>query len=233
MGGWRQPVDGIHDLGGMHGFGRVAPDPTDQAVNRSGQPRFHHAWEGRVVGMFLPLLVQGWFDIDAFRHAIERLAPAFYLQSHYFERWRHSVAANLERAGVLGAGELQARVEALRAGRPPAAAAPAPPPPQPPAPGFLRSLDAAPAFAPGDAVRARSFHPAGHTRLPRYARGARGHVVRWHGAFVFPDTHAHGLGEQPQHLYSVAFEGRELWGEDGEPGLLVHLDLFESYLEAA
>jgi nitrile hydratase beta subunit len=225
-------VDGIHDLGGMHGFGSVAPEATDQAVNRTARPRFRQAWEGRVVGMFVPLLIQGWFGIDAFRHGIERLAPAFYLQSHYFERWRHSVADNLLRAGVLAPGELEARVEALRAGRAPAPARP-PPPPRPPEPGFVRAIDAAPRFAVGDRVRSRSFHPPGHTRLPRYARGKRGRVERVHPAFVFPDSNAHGRGEQPQYLYTVAFASRELWDEDGEPGLTVNLDLFESYLERA
>ena len=224
-------MDGIHDLGGMHGFGRVDLDPEDQAVNRSGQPHFHHPWEGRVVGMFLPLLVQGWFNIDAFRHGIETLGPAFYLQSHYFERWRHSVAANLVRAGVLAEGELEARTEALRQGRAAAPAAPLPAPPQPPDPGFVREIAAAPRFAEGQWVRARKIHPPGHTRLPRYARGKRGRVERVLPGFVFPDAHAHGQGEEPQYLYSVAFQGGELWGDDGEPGLVVYLDLFESYLE--
>jgi nitrile hydratase len=226
-------VDGIHDLGGMHGFGPIELDPEDQAVNRTGQPHFHQAWEGRVAGMMLPLLIQGWFNIDAFRHGIERLGPAFYLQSHYFERWRHSVADNLLCAGVLEEGELEARVQALREGRAPANAAPLPPPPQPAEPGFVREIEAAPLFAQGDPVRAGSFHGTGHTRLPRYARGRRGRVERVHPGFVFPDTQAHGLGENPQYLYGVAFPGVELWGDDAEPGLVVNLDLFESYLEPA
>jgi nitrile hydratase len=82
-------------------------------------------------------------------------------------------------------------------------------------------------------VRARSFHPAGHTRLPRYARGKRGRIEAVYAAYVFPDTHAHDRGEEPQHLYSVAFPGEELWGPDAEPGTVVHLDLFEPYLEPA
>jgi nitrile hydratase len=226
-------VDGIHDLGGMHGFGRLDLDPADQEVNRSFRPRFHHAWEGRVVGMFVPLLGQGWFNIDAFRHGIETEGPAFYLQSLYFERWRHTVAKNLLRAGVLEDGELEARVEALRAGREPAPAGPLPAPPQPPEPGFVREVDASPRFTVGDAVRADTRHPPGHTRLPRYARGKTGRVGCVHPAFVFPDTNAHGLGERPQYLYTVCFEGSELWGGDAEPGLVVSLDLFESYLEPA
>ncbi len=218
-------MNGIHDLGGMHGFGRVEVEPDE--------PRFHAPWEGRVVGMFIPLLIQGWFPIDAFRHGIESLDPAFYLRASYFERWRSSIAANLVRRGVLQEGELEARTEALRAGETPRPAAPPPAPPRPPEPGFVREIDAAPRFAASQAVRARNLHPAGHTRLPRYARGKPGRVERVHPAFVFPDANAHREGEQPQYLYTVCFDGRDLWGADAEPGLVVSLDLFESYLEPA
>jgi nitrile hydratase len=85
----------------------------------------------------------------------------------------------------------------------------------------------------GESVRARNLHPAGHTRLPRYVRGRRGVIHRVRPACIFPDTHAHGRGENPQHLYSVRFEASELWGDAAEPGAAVHLDLFEPYLEPA
>ena len=154
-------MDGIHDLGGMHGFGPVELDPEDQAVNRTGQPHFHQAWEGRVVGMMFPLLIQGWFNIDAFRHGIEVLEPVFYLRAPYFERWRSTVVMNLIAAGVLTADEVEARIVALREGRAPAPARPLPPLPQPPEPGFVREVDSPPRFATGARVRARDLFEAG------------------------------------------------------------------------
>ena len=95
---------------------------------------------------------------------------------------------------------------------------------------FIRETGATPRFVPGDPVRTRAMHPHGHTRLPRYARGKRGVVHCCHGIHVFPDTNAHGEGEQPQPLYSVRFDARELWGESAEPNQAVHIDLWESYL---
>ncbi len=218
-------MDGIHDLGGMHGFGRV---PV-----ADGEPRFHAAWEGRVAGITIRLLSLGYFNIDAFRHAIENLDPVDYLSWPYFARWRHSVEANLVAAGWLSRDELETRLRELEAGARPRSRGQLPRrlEPQPPPAGFARELDRAARFRVGSIVRARDLHPAGHTRLPRYARGRRGRVERVHGAFVFPDSHAHGLGEQPQHLYSVRFDASELWGGDAEPGTCVALDLFESYLE--
>ena len=215
-------MNGIHDLGGMHGFGAIEVEP--------GERGFHAHWEGRVVGVFVAMLAQGWLNMDAFRHGIERLPPAVYLGASYFERWRRSIEGNLAHAGVLVDGELEGRVAALREGTAAAPAAAPPEPLAPSAPGFVRSVEAAPRFAAGDAVRARNLHPEGHTRLPRYVRGRCGRVDRVHPAFVFPDTNAHGRGECPQHLYTVVFAGAELWGDDAEPGSSVRIDLFESYL---
>lgn len=219
-------MDGIHDLGGMHGFGAVDRGGDD------GQPRFHAPWEGRVVGAFLLTLLRGWYNIDAWRHGIECLDPVDYLRAPYFERWRCSLEAQLQRAGVLEAGELEARVEALRSGREPASALPAPAAPPLPTPGYQRALERPPRFAVGDPVRPRNLHPSGHTRLPRYVRGRPGRVAGVRGGFVFPDRHALGEGECPQWLYNVRFEAAALWGGDTEPNAAVHLDLFESYLEA-
>ena len=101
-----------------------------------------------------------------------------------------------------------------------------------PTAGFVRPVDRAPRHAVGATVRACNVHPPGHTRLPRYVRGKRGVVHRVHAAFVFPDANAHGAGEDPQYLYTVRFDGAELWGRDAEPGAAVHVDLFEPYLEA-
>jgi nitrile hydratase len=139
--------------------------------------------------------------------------------------------------GVLDAGELAAR-QAFFAARPDAPATEALRGPLPARPAaraqwaqdVIRDTGATPRFAAGAAVRTREVHPHGHTRLPRYARGKRGVIHRCHGIHVFPDTHAHGQGEQPQPLYSVRFDARELWGESAEPNQAVHIDLWESYL---
>ena len=213
-------VDGIHDLGGMHGFG---PVPVEAA-----EPVFHASWERRVLGMVYQVVGFGWTTIDAFRHGIERVPPLAYLTAGYYGRWLASLETVLVEAGVLSAGAVERRVAGeesatvtLPAGLPH------------PTSGFVRPLDTRPHFAPGDAVRARSIHPSGHTRLPRYVRGHRGVIHRRLPPCVYPDTNAHGLGEQPQHLYTARFAGTELWGKDAEAGTVVHVDLFEPYLEPA
>jgi nitrile hydratase len=103
---------------------------------------------------------------------------------------------------------------------------------QPTAPGSLRTVDTPPRFAPGDRVRARADGNAGHTRLPRYTRGHHGTVVAVRPAQVLPDTHAHFVAENAQHVYSVAFDPTELWGEDAERFTLT-IDLYDDYLEPA
>ena len=212
-------MNGIHDMGGMHGFGAI-PVEADEPV-------FHARWEARVFG-----LIQGFpgRNIDAGRHAIERLDPVAYLANGYYGRWLAAFERGLAGAGVLAPGELEAR---MRAGAPPAPAAAAGPrePFRSVRPDYARAVDRAPAFAAGQRVRTRNHQPAGHTRLPGYARCRRGQVERLHGAMVYPDDHAHGRGESPQHLYGVRFEARELWGADAEPGVSVCIDLFEPYLE--
>jgi nitrile hydratase subunit beta len=232
-------MDGIHDLGGMHGFGPVRVEQDE--------PVFHARWEGRVLaltgasgGSFTP-------NLDKFRHAIERLDPVTYLTAGYYGRWLRAMETRLVEAGALESGAVDRRARELarepdRGGpRASEVASAAPRVTEPsesraraaerPRSRFLREIDRKPRFRAGDAVRARSIHPPGHTRLPRYARGKRGRIASVYAAYVFPDTNAHDLGEAPQHLYSVAFAGEELWGPDAEPGTLVHLDLFEPYLE--
>jgi nitrile hydratase len=220
-------VDGIHDLGGMHGFGPVEVEP--------GEPTFHETWQGRVAGMMGLLMARGAFNIDAFRHAIERLDPVSYLTIGYYGRWLASVVDRLQAAGFLAPGELEARVASLAAGKPPLPAQRVEREPEPPGRdllGYRRDVGKA-RFALGDAVRARASSTAGHTRLPGYARGRLGHVTRLHGGFVFPDTNAHDAGEQPQHLYTVCYTAHELWGDEAEAPGSVYLDLFEPYLESA
>jgi nitrile hydratase len=198
---------------------------------------FHAAWEAAVLAMMRAGGARGLFNIDEFRHGIERMTPADYLRASYYEKWLDGVSRLLVEKGVVSARELAGR-QAFFEARPdaPATAALAGPlPPRPPSnPGWvqdaIRETGAAPRFAPGEPVRTREIHPHGHTRLPRYARGRRGVIHRCHGIHVFPDTNAHGLGEQPQPLYSVRFDARELWGEAAEPNQAVHIDLWESYL---
>jgi hypothetical protein len=191
-------MDGIHDLGGMHGFGPV--------VMGCEEPVFHAAWEGRVFALAGLAVAGGLANPDAFRHAIERLSPVEYLTAGYYGRW----LAALERL-VAERGALPRRAAAATA---------------------RRDAPRGPRFVAGDAVVARNVHPAGHTRLPRYVRGRRGVVALVHPAWVFPDTNAHERGEHPQHVYAVRFAATELWGDDVDPATSVHVDLFESYLEA-
>ena len=202
-----------HDVGGRLGFGAIARERNE--------PVFHADWERRAMGIVYCAVGFGWVNLDAFRHGIERMPPRDYLRASYYERWLASLERVLPEAGVTAPG--------FR--------------PAPIAPGarFERAAGAA-RFAVGERVRAkpraseavRELHPAArHTRLPGYAGGKRGIVVHARGGFVFPDTHAHGEGEQPQHLYTVRFAARELWGDAAENGASVCVDLFEPYLEAA
>jgi nitrile hydratase len=177
-------------------------------------------------------------NIDEFRHARERLPPVRYLADGYFEQWLESLGRLLVEKGVLGPEELEARTgffQAHPAADPGTAVTPREPPPRAGVAeaSFRRSVPAPARFKAGDAVITRNLHPAGHTRLPRYARGKRGVVERAHGGWVFPDTNARGEGEQPQHLYTVRFDARELWGDSAEPRQAVYLDCWDSYLDPA
>lgn len=194
-------MDGIHDLGGKQGFG-PSLEERDDAV-------FHAAWEKRVFGIANLLLAAGCFNVDEFRHAVERVDPVAYLSEGYYGRWLGGVEQLVAEAGGSPTPAPDARQLAGR------------------------EVDRPPQFAVGDAVLTRNHYRPGHTRLPAYARARRGRVEVLQGAWVLPDTHAHGRGECPEHVYAVRFEGRELWGSDAEPGTSVCIDLFESYLEPA
>lgn len=216
-------MNGAADLGGMMGFGPVVPEPE-------GEP-FHADWERRTLALTLAIGGAGRWSIDASRHARESLPPAHYLSSSYFAIWIAALERLLVESGLVGTDEIAQRrtlrhgeqVPVLRAADVPAVLATGTP--------YERQLDEPPRFAPGQRVRTRNMHPAGHTRLPRYARGRVGVIERVHGAHVLPDAKAHGAGEQPQWLYGVRFDGRELWGDDAEPGLTVLIDAWEGYLE--
>lgn len=212
-------MNGIHDLGGRDGFGRVSVEEDE--------PVFHADWEARVFGMVAATRLPP--NVDAFRHAIERMDPLHYLAASYYERWMSGLETRLLDEGLLEPGEVDAR---LRGGRAPAPTA-ARPATAPGPGGARREIGRAPRFAVGDRVRARNLQPKGHTRLPAYARGHTGTIAIVHPAWVLPDTHAHGRGEHAQYAYAVRFSARELFGEDGDPTACVHVDLFESYLEPA
>lgn len=224
-------MNGVHDVGGMHGFGRIRREASE--------PIFHAPWEGRVRAMMMTLIRRGVFNLDEMRRAIESIPPAEYLASSYYERWLAALRMLLVEKGVLTAKEItemiravghetQAPQRASGQGAPGSAAAllvaPAPAP-------VPLGAAASARFRPGDPVVARNRHIKGHTRLPRYIRGKRGVIDRVHGVYTFPDTHAHGLGENPQPVYSVWFSARALWGDTAAPGDSVYIDLWESYLD--
>lgn len=224
-------MNGVHDMGGMHGFGPV--------VREAHEPVFHAPWEGVVYAINR---LRGWlgYSIDESRYAIESMPPQQYLASSYYERWLYGVERNLLQKGLITREELEAKLAYFRAH--PDAEVPRREDParlaelerelRAPA-RFARPVDSPPRFRVGDAVLTRRDQPRGHTRLPRYARGRRGVIHAHHGGYIFPDTHAHGLGEHPQHLYTVCFEAAELWGASAEPNERIYLDLWESYLEPA
>ena len=218
-------MNGVHDMGGMHGMGPIAPEPAE--------PVFHERWEARVFALNRAVGVLGKWNIDAGRHSRERIPPADYLRMSYYEKWLAGLIMLLKESGLVTDAELESGQPA------PGTAKTA----QPLTPeqvarlitargGYERPVNEPPRFAIGQAVRAKKINPTGHTRLPRYARGCVGTIDRVHGAHVFPDSNAHFHSERPQHLYSVRFPARELWGK-AAPRDAVYIDLWEDYLEPA
>ena len=219
-------MNGVHDLGGMHGFG-----PVEREEN---EPPFHDRWESAMRTINSSSLAHQVYNLDEFRHGIERMGAVRYLETSYYEHWLAGIQTLLIEKGVIDPAELDARTEQVHAhpeALPRTAASGPVTLPVPRARHPFRRDAAAPArFSVGDTVQTRVMQPAGHTRLPRYARGKRGVVHRVHGGFIFPDTNAHGLGEDPQWVYSVRFPAAELWGDSAERGAAVYLDVWESYL---
>ena len=218
-------MNGVHDMGGMDGFGKVEPEPNE--------PMFHADWERRVLALVRAMGAAGAFNIDASRFYREALPPEIYLTSSYYQKWLLGLEDMLVARGFITTSELDDGHSTT--------------PPKPLPRGVLAPQDverlmtrgsfarpaAAPArFAIGDRVRMKNIHPATHTRLPRYVRGHAGIIERIHGSHVFPDSAAHDHGENPQWLYTVVFDGAELWGPDGDPTLKVSVEAFEPYLEA-
>jgi len=218
-------MDGIHDMGGMHGFGKVEPEAKE--------PVFHAAWEGRTFALNRAMGYTGVWTIDQTRAGIERLPPDLYLSSSYYKKWAIRIENLVVELGLADADEIKAG-HALRPGKPLNRKLAAADVPNTLTRGsFSRPAQAAARFKPGDRVRTKNIHPATHTRLPRYARGKGGVIEALRGCHVFPDTVAVGQGENPQWLYTVLFDGRELWGENADPTLKVSIEAFEPYLEQA
>jgi nitrile hydratase len=217
-------MNGIHDMGGMEGLGSL-PLEADEPV-------FHEAWEGRVIALNMAMGAWGRGNVDAFRHAIEKIPAGQYLAKSYYERWLEAVTTLAVAGGLISPEESRTltidpaadkREPRLTAERVPSALASKA--------ASLRQIDKPARFRIGEWVRARMVNVAGHTRLPRYVRGHVGHIEFDHGAHVLPDTNAHFLGEQPERLYGVVFTARELWG--APTGDTIRLDLWDSYLEPA
>lgn len=218
-------MNGVHDMGGMHGYGKVRVE--------SNEPVFHDDWEGRVFALTRTILYSRALNLDMFRDAQERLPPRVYLAVSYYHRWLLAITQSALEKGLLAPDELAAG-HALRPGamlqrtmtlREVEAAFLRPP--------FGRASPRAARFAVGDRVTTRNTHPIGHTRLPRYARGKPGIVEAVHGCHVYPDSVVAVRGEDPQWLYTVAISGRDLWGPEADPDVVVSIEAFEPYLDAA
>ena len=219
-------MNGIHDLGGMQGFGPVERERHE--------PLFRHDWEKRVFGLFMPSFAAGMFCVDEFRHAIERMGAAEYLQSSYYEHWLHALETLALEKGHVTREELDtARAAAGSARTTPALSAAAVPALV--ATGASARVDTKvkPKFQEGDMVVVKNINPPTHTRLPRYVRDKLGCIDRDHGVFVLPDAAAHGKGEKPQHCYSVYFSAQELWGPKASRNDSVYVDLWDDYLMPA
>lgn len=216
-------MDGMHDLGGMQGFGRIE--------TQLEYVPFAAPWEGRMWALAQNLRTD--WTIDWFRHLIELIDPPNYLRMPYFEKWFMACATGLVASGMLDPEEIIASKGSGHAGKAKTADLDAVlETARNRCHSFERTVDEEPAFAVGQQVRAKSHGHSGHTRLPAYARGRRGKITAQRGAHVFPDTNVDGV-EAPQHLYTVKFAARELWGAEASPVDVVQVDLWESYLVPA
>ena len=217
-------MDGAHDMGGAKGFGPVVPEPNE--------PVFHGDWERRAFALTVAMARPGGWNIDMSRFARENRPPEDYLSKSYFQIWLAGLETLMIERGLVTREEIEAGKVLL-----------------PPKPGVTpiaptevtpairrggpteREAKAPAMFAVGETVRMKDIHPATHTRLPQYVRGRLGTIELNHGCHVFPDTNSLGKGEDPQWLYTVRFDGPELWGGDADPTLSVSVDAWESYLE--
>ncbi|WP_299623938.1 nitrile hydratase subunit beta [uncultured Tateyamaria sp.] len=221
----------LHDMGGRFGDGPVVPEAE--------HVKFHADWHPRALALTLASGSLGLWNIDVSRHARECLSPADYGRFSYYEKWISALADLLVEKGALSREELakgkalgasdlthkklkaESVADVLAKGGP-----------------ADRPSNVAPLFKPGDTVAARAFPEnmivtGGHTRLPSYAAGATGQILRLHGSHVLPDSSAHGLGEAPEPLYAVAFKAAALWAHAEHPDDEVIVDMWQSYLAPA
>jgi nitrile hydratase subunit beta len=200
-------MNGVHDMGGMHGMGPI--------VAEKDEPVFHSKWEARVYALHRAIGPWRKWNIDTGRHEIELLPAADYLRMSYYEKWFARLVSLLVKTGTVTRAEIESGT--ARRGSP--KLTPVLTPERVPGIALNRNLPSSedpsikPRFQVGQVVRARNINPTGHTRLPRYARGKVGKIDRDHGVHIFPDTNAHGLGEKRQHVYSIKFAARDLWGD--------------------
>jgi nitrile hydratase beta subunit len=217
-------MNGVHDMGGMQDMGPVRLEKNE--------PVFHAPWEGRVFAMYE--VIDGDWPSGSGRYQRELIPPAEYLRMSYYERWLTALTELLVKSGLITRSELESGIAAggNSKGRHRLTAAEVRPMI---AGGFPSTSEVAAVakFRAGERVRARNISPVGHTRLPRYARGKQGTIVRDHGVFVFNDSLVQGFGPKPQHVYSVRFTARELWGADAPAADSVYVDLWDDHLEAA
>jgi nitrile hydratase subunit beta len=219
-------MNGVHDMGGQQDMGPV--------VYEKDEPVFHASWEARIYALNRAMRALRKWSLDTDRHALELMSPVDYLRMSYYERWVYRLEAQVVQYGLVSREEFESGQ---------------------PAPGSTKASPALtlatsdrwldrgiassddprvrPSFKVSQRVRARNINPTGHTRLPQYARGKTGVIVRDHGVYLFPDSNAHFEGEKRQHVYSVGFAARELWGASASPRDSVHLDLWDDYLEPA
>ncbi|QLQ09923.1 MAG: nitrile hydratase subunit beta [Nocardioidaceae bacterium] len=226
-------MNGLFDLGGADGLGPVNP-PAEEAI-------FRAEWEKSVFAMFSALFRAGWFGLDSFRHGIEVMDPSVYLKSPYYEHWLHTYEINGARNGELDMDELDRRTQYYLDN--PDAPMPAHEPNQelldfanaivPAGVPAQRPTDNPVRFSVGDVVTLSTMAPLGHTRLARYVRGKTGTVIAYRGSFIYPDAAGNLRGEDPQHVYTVEFDGAELWGEYAEPNTTVTFDVWDPYIEHA
>jgi nitrile hydratase len=218
-------MNGAHDMGGMDGFGPVLPEQNE--------PLFHEAWERRAFALTLAMARPGAWNIDMSRFARENRTPVDYLSKSYYQLWLAGLEVLMAERGLVTADEIAARRPLHPAKDVPVLSAADVEPMLARGAPTERDAPAPARFGIGDRVRAKELHPRTHIRLPRYVRGRIGTIELVHGAHVFPDSHAHGAGEQPQWLYTVTFEACELWGDDADPASRVSVDAWDSYLEPA
>jgi len=217
-------MDGAHDMGGVAWSGPVRPEPNE--------PVFHAEWERRAFAITLAMAMPGGWNIDMSRFAREDRSPPDYLGKSYYEIWFAGLERLILERGLVTSDEIAAG-KSLHPARPVAKTL------TPDGVAAMlhrggpteRAASSPALFAIDDRVRAKTIHPATHTRLPQYVRGHAGVIERVLGCHVFPDSNASGGGENPQWLYTVRFEGRQLWGEASDPNLQVSVDAWEPYLE--